>query len=225
MRSRSPTGPSAAPSTAWASVGSGPVMSWPSAPSRGGSQKGAEKRGLDQKERALLLMLDETIITETPPLYNAYGHIGEQVRVPITGNRAKRILHGAINVKSGDVELLITEEWVNETHQAFLAMIRSHWRGWNPVLFEDRASQHKSPSSLALAEELGIEVRLLPRATPELNAMDHLWRHAKRQAVGDRPTVTVDDSALAVCRYILDLSPRERLRQAGVLSGHFWLTG
>ena len=40
-------------------------------------------------------MLDETIITETPPLYACYGHIGEQVRVPITGNRAKRILHGA----------------------------------------------------------------------------------------------------------------------------------
>lgn len=182
------------------------------------------KRGLESKERAVLLMLDETIITETPPLYNAYGHIGEQVRVPITGNRAKRILHGAINVKSGDVELLITEEWVNETHQAFLAMVRSHWRGWNPVLFEDRASQHKSPHSLAWAEELKIEVRLLPKATPELNAMDHLWRHAKRQAVGDRPTVSVADSALAVCRYIIDLSPRDRLRQAGILSGRFWLT-
>jgi transposase len=182
------------------------------------------KRGLDRKDRAILLTLDETIVTETPPLYAAYGPIGEQVRVPITGNRAKRIVHGAINIASGDVALRITEEWVNETHQAFLTLIRSHWRGWNPVLFEDRASQHKSPSSLALAAELGIEVRFLPRATPELNAMDHLWRHAKRQAVGDRPTITVDDSALAVCRYIIDLSPRERLRQAGVLSGHFWLT-
>ena len=182
------------------------------------------KRGLESKERAVLLMLDETIITETPPLYNAYGHIGEQVRVPITGNRAKRILHGAINVRSGDVELLITEEWVNETHQAFLALVRSHWRGWNPVLFEDRASQHKSPHSLAWADELKIEVRLLPKATPELNAMDHLWRHAKRQAVGDRSTVSVADSALAVCRYIIDLSPRDRLRQAGILSGRFWLT-
>jgi DDE superfamily endonuclease len=182
------------------------------------------KRGLDGKERSVRLMLDETIITETPPLYSAYGHIGEQVRLPITGDRAKRILHGAINITSGEVALLITEEWVNETHQAFLAMIRSHWRGWNPDLFEDRASQHKSPSSLALAEGLGIEVRLLPRAAPELNAMDHLWRHGKRQAVGDRPTVTVADSALAVCRSIIDLSPRERLRQAGVLSGNFWLT-
>ena len=36
-------------------------------------------------------MLDETIITETPPLYSCYGHIGEQVRVPITGNRTKGV--------------------------------------------------------------------------------------------------------------------------------------
>src|SRR5436190_20829397 len=141
-------------------------------------------------------MLDETIVTETPPLYNAYGRVGEQLRVPITGNRAKRVLHGAINITSGDVALLITEEWINETHQAFLAMIRSHWRGWNPVLFEDRASQHKSPSSLALAEELSIEVRLLPRATPELNAMDHLWRHAKRETQGNRPPQPIAESAM-----------------------------
>jgi DDE superfamily endonuclease len=169
-------------------------------------------------------MLDETIVTETPPLYSCYGRIGEQVRVPITGNRSKRILHGAINVKSGDVALLITEEWVNETHQTFLAMVRSHWRGWNIVLFEDRASQHKSPESLAYAERLGIEVRLLPKATPELNAMDHLWRHTKQETVGSRATQTVDKSALDACQYIIDLSPHDRLRQAGVLSGDFWLT-
>jgi hypothetical protein len=169
-------------------------------------------------------MLDETIVTETPPLYSCYGHVGEQVRVPITGNRSKRILHGAINVRSGDVALLITEEWVNETHQTFLAMVRPHWRGWNLVLFEDRASQHKSPESLAYAEGLGIEVRLLPRATPELNAMDHLWRHTKKRAVGNRPTVSIGESALAACQSIIDLRPRERLRKAGILSGNFWLT-
>jgi hypothetical protein len=54
--------------------------------------------------------------------------------------------------------------------------------------------------------------------------MDHLWRHAKRLAVGSRATQTIDHSALAVCRYILDLTPQERHRQAGVLSGNFWLT-
>src|SRR5262249_30990697 len=168
--------------------------------------------------RTILLMLDETIVTETPPLYSCYGHRGQQVEVPISGNRAKRILHGAINVHSGDVLLLITYEWVQETHQAFLTMIRGHWRGWNIGLFEDRGSPHTAGDSRALARDLNIEVRLLPRATPELNAMDHLWRHVKGQSLASQPTRTIDQSADEACWYILDMSRQERLKKAGVLS-------
>ena len=102
--------------------------------------------------------------------------------------------------------------------------IRSHWRGWNIVLFEDRAGRHTSPDSRGWAEEHGIEVRLLPKATPELNAIDHLRRHTKREAPGDRETVAIDGSALDACRCIIEMSPRERLRKARVLSENFWLT-
>ena len=71
-------------------------------------------------------MLDETIITETPPLYGCYGRMGTQVRVPITGSRAKRILHGVINIWTGAVLLLITDVWNEQTHQYSLTLIRSH---------------------------------------------------------------------------------------------------
>jgi len=168
-------------------------------------------------------MLDESIITETPPLYSCYGRIGQQVRVPITGSHARRILHGALNVWSGDVLLLITDVWTQETHHAFLQMIRHHWRGWHIVLFEDRGSPHTADNSQDLAADLSIALRFLPRATPELNAMDQLWRRAKADALANCPTRSIDTSADQVCRYILDLSPRERLRKAGVLSGNFWL--
>jgi transposase len=168
-------------------------------------------------------MLDETIILETPPLYSCYGPIGRQVRIPITGSHAHRILHGAINITTGDVLLLVTAAWTQAEHQQFLNLIRAHWRGWQIVLFEDRASQHTCPRSRRLAAYCSIQIRLLPRATPELNAMDHLWKHTKRQVLGDRPTVTVDRSAQLACDYIRHLSPRQRLRQAGVLSGNFWL--
>lgn len=164
-------------------------------------------------------MFDETIVTETPPLYYCYGHVGQQVRVPITGNRAKRILHGAINVATGTVALLITEEWTKESHQGFLTIVRSCWRGWDIVLLEDRATQHTAPDSRGWADEMGSEVRLLPKVTPELNAMDHLWRHTKREALCDRETETIMKSALDACQYILDMSPRQRLRKTGVLSG------
>jgi transposase len=172
----------------------------------------------------VLLMLDETIITETPPLYSRYGRVGEQIQVPITGNRAKRILHGALNVSSGELLLLITEEWTADTHMLFLQMIRSHWRGWRIILIEDRGTPHTAEESRNWAARLGIEMRLLPRATPELNAMDQLWRHMKAKALANQPTRSIDNSAEAACQYLLGLSRRERLCQAGVLSGRFWLT-
>ena len=127
-------------------------------------------------------MLDETIITETPPLYCCYGRIGHQMSVPITGSHKRRILHGALNVGTGDVALEVTAEWNQVTHRAFLSLVRAHWRGWHLVLFEDRAGQHTAPASLLWADCLGIEIRWLPRATPELNAMDTLGKQVKRDA-------------------------------------------
>jgi transposase len=168
-------------------------------------------------------MLDETWILETPPLTSCYCRIGAQRGIPITGSHAKRIMHGLLNIRSGDVLLHVTEKWTQEIHQLFLRMIRSHWRGWQIVLFEDRASQHTAAVSQATAEDLEIQLRLLPRATPELNAMDHLWRHTKRFGLANRETVSITQSAESACHYILDLSPHERLRKAGVLSGNFWL--
>lgn len=90
------------------------------APSKRGLQ-----RGLQGRLRTLVLMWDETIVTETPPLYARYGPVGAQAEVPISGSRAKRIWHGAIHIGSGDVALLVTAEWDAETHQAFLRQIRS----------------------------------------------------------------------------------------------------
>jgi transposase len=182
------------------------------------------RRGLGERERTVLLMLDETIVCETPPLYSCYGRIGEQVRVPITGNRRKRVLHGVLNIRSGAVLLLITDEWVQETHQYFLTMLRAHWRGWQIVVFEDRGSPHTAEESLELAETLGIELRFLPKATPELNAMDHLWRQVKGRSLADRITCSIEDSANQACQDILSMTPHERLRKAGVFSGNFWLT-
>ena len=168
-------------------------------------------------------MLDETIITETPPLVACYGHRGEQVEVPVSGQHARRVLHGALNIRSGAILFLITETWDQQTHRAFLEMMRRHWSGWHIVLFEDRGSPHTAATSRRCAKALDMEVRFLPRATPALNAMDHLWRYVKGRLLANRATQTIDASADAACQALLAMSPHERLRKAGVLAGHFWL--
>jgi len=68
------------------------------------------------------------------------------------------------------------------------------------------------------------DIRFLPIATPELNAMDQLWRRVKGRTVASRATQSIDASADEACQYILALHPHERLQQAGVWSGNFWLT-
>lgn len=170
-----------------------------------------------------MLMLDEIIITETPPLYHGYSRVGEQRSIPITGSRAKPIVHGALNIYTGDLALLITHHWDQYSHRAFLKMVRSQWRGWAIVLIQDRGAPHKAVASQAYAAQIGIEMRWLPRATPELNAMDHLWRHSKAVTLANCPIRSIDDSAMAFCEYMIALSPTERLCQAGALSEDFWL--
>jgi hypothetical protein len=120
----------------------------------------------------VILLLDETIITETPPLSCGYGRIGEQLCVSISGNHATRVVHGVINLHTRSLLLLSTEHWDHYTPQYFLTMIRSQWRGWNIELFADRGSPHTAADRLALAATVPIDIRLLPTATPALSAMD-----------------------------------------------------
>jgi hypothetical protein len=170
-------------------------------------------------------MLDETSITDPPPLYHCYGRLGEQVSGLVTGEQhAKRILPGALNVKRGEVLLFITAVGNHPTHPIFLRMLRRHWRGWPLGRFEDRGVPHTAAASLRQAKALNIEVRFLPRATPELKAMDHLWRQVKGRGRANRATTSIDKAADDACHYLLAMSRRERLQKAGGLSGNFWLT-
>ncbi|MDQ3828576.1 MAG: transposase [Candidatus Tectomicrobia bacterium] len=139
----------------------------------------------------------------------------------IPGTHSRRVIHGALNITSGQVEFLIADHWTAATYQAFLHQVR---QAWHIVLFLDRGSPHTAKASRGLATALGIEVRWLPTATPELNACEGLWRGAKGSGLANRASQSIDEAADAACRYLLDLTPRQRLQLAGVLSGYFWLS-
>ncbi|WP_337833624.1 hypothetical protein [Desulfonema magnum] len=91
------------------------------------------------------------------------------------------------------------------------------------MLFEDRGTPHTAEDTLILADKLKIEIRLLPTATPELNAMDHLWKSVKGRALANRPTENIDISADEACHHIIGMSRHQRLKAAGVLSDNFRL--
>ena len=69
------------------------------------------QRGLRNSKRTVILFVDETILSETPPLRAVWGRVGEQTCVPITGNRKKRVLYGVLNVKTGRILLHSAGVW------------------------------------------------------------------------------------------------------------------
>jgi hypothetical protein len=147
------------------------------------SGKRGLQRGFKNRRRTVLLLMDETILTETPPLWKAWARRGEQALVSITGNRDQRVLSGALHIKTGSMLLYDALYWNQEEVQVFLLMICKLWRGQHIVLFLDRGSPHTAETTVDLADELHIEVRWLPTACPKLNPMDHLWRHRKNDVL------------------------------------------
>jgi hypothetical protein len=171
----------------------------------------------------VVLFTDATILTETPPLRACWSPAGRQAEVPITGNRSRVVVYGALNPATGGLWLDEAAAWNQQSFQDHLRGVRWLWRGWRVVLFLDRGSPHTAAASRALAAELGIELRFLPTACPELNPVEGLWRHVKGRVLANEPTPDLDDSLGRVCDELFLMPPTERLRLAGVLSGNFWL--
>ena len=171
----------------------------------------------------MLLFSDATIVTETPPLRACWSPLGEQAEVPVTGNRSKRVLYGALGVRTGSACLDEAARWNQQTFQEHLRHVRSVWRGWRVVLFVDRGSPHTARASRALAEALGIELRFLPTACPELNPLEGLWREVKGHVLANEPTPDLDKSLRRALDHLEGMTGRQRLETAGVLSGAFWL--
>ena len=171
----------------------------------------------------MLLFLDSRVLNEIPPLRAMWAPIGQQAKVPIVAARDTRVLTGVLNVKSGDWLDHVSHRYRQEDFQTMLHLIRSHWRGWLIVLFLDRHSAHRAKQSGALACALRIELRWLPTACPELNVVDRLWRHVTQDVLANEPTPQLDPTVRRARAYVHALSPRDRLRKAGVLSDSFWL--
>lgn len=109
--------------------------------------------------------------------------------------------------------------------QAFLRHLRAkHYRAGQPLwLLLDKAPGHTAASSLALAARLHVTLLWLPRQCSELNAMDPLWRHRKRDLAANRQRPDIDALAIQAEAWVLDLSDDNTLRKAGLLSKNCWL--
>lgn len=172
---------------------------------------------------AVWLFLDATILRLFPPLRAAWAMRGEQAVVRITGRNAKRVLFGVINPRTGHRIVLRRPTMRQADFQAFLRRLRQPYPGRPIWLLLDRAPCHEAIRSQVLAAGLNIELIWLPKQCSELNAMDQLGKELKNKISSNRQFKTIDEHARQAENWVLDLSNRQALRKAGILSTNFWL--
>jgi transposase len=158
-----------------------------------------------------------------PVLRRAWALRGEQAHVPITGCNAKRVLFGAINLRTGH-RIILRRPNMEQVHfQAFLRLLREAYPGRRIALLLDEAPSHRAAKSQRLAAQLDIALIWLPKHCAELNAMDQLWRELKGHISANYQYPTIKEHAAAAEQWIRSLTPTEALRKAGIRSKNFWL--
>jgi len=172
---------------------------------------------------AAILTVDETILRLFPPLRAAWAKRGAQAQVSVSGINDRRVLYGAINIRTGHRSVQIGRSMKLPEFHAFLEMLRRSYRGRPLWLLIDKHRSHTAPSTLRLAARLGVRLLWLPKQSPELNAMDQLWRHLKQHIAANRQYPTINDEAQAARAWVLALTTATVLRLAGLKSKNNWL--
>jgi transposase len=172
---------------------------------------------------AVLLFQDEIQLHLFPVLRRAWSLSGEQATVGISGQNAKRVLFGTINLHTGH-RITMRHLRLNQAgFQAFLHLLHRRYKGRQIWMLLDGASAHIAPRSQSLAKDLDIVLVWLPKQCPELNAMDHLFKEVKADISANYQYSSIDEHAEYAENYIFKLTNKQALTKAGILSKNFWL--
>jgi transposase len=172
---------------------------------------------------SVLLAEDETDLLLFPPLRANWGRRGQPTRVLISGRNARRVVFGAMNLRTGKRLFLAREHQRQNDFRAFLELIHRHYRGRHIALLLDENPSHTAGRSQQLATELHIKLLWLPKRAPELNPMDQLWGQAKDIVSANLQYPTIDEQLNTFIEYLECLTDWEARYTSGVLSDEFWL--
>jgi hypothetical protein len=197
-------------------------MSWPA------TRSGRKKRRIRREIRRLppgsvLLAEDETDLLLFPPLRAGWSRRGQPCRVLLSGWNARRVVFGAMNLRTGARLFSVRRRQRQEDFQAFLELVERRYRGRPIALLLDEHPSHTAVRSQELAEELRIRLLWLPNRAPELNPMDQLWGQAKDIISANLQYPTIDDHVTAFIEYLNSMTKWEARYTSGILSKRFWL--
>jgi transposase len=144
--------------------------------------------------------------------------------VVISGRNSRRVIHGAINVRTGELAHIVRERARQDDALAFVTALGGQHAGTPQLLIWDNAPPHHPTRVRQAAAAAGIEITWLPFRAPELNPCEDLWRLLKATVAANRVYADVADLAAAASRWLSNLTTTQILRSSGLSSSKFhWL--
>jgi hypothetical protein len=171
----------------------------------------------------VVLAQDETDLLLFPPLRSCWSPVGRPKEVVLCGRNARRVVFGAMNLRTGSRFFLVRERQRAVDFQEFLRVLHYHYRGWHVALLLDEDPSHTAKGSVEMAGWFDVEPLWLPKRCPELNPMDTLWGQAKDAICADKQYASLDEQVDRFIRHLEGLSAWDALDTAGVYSDDFWL--
>jgi hypothetical protein len=169
---------------------------------------------------------DETTLREFPPRRAGWARRGEQAIVTISGRNARRVVHGALTIVTGELLRVVRERSRGADSAALVAAVAARTPAGASLLVWDNAPPHPTRRARETAEATGIAVVPLPYRSPELmpceaGARWAAWRELKRTVAANRAYTDVDELAQRGVGWLDDHTPDELLRIAGLQSSKF----
>jgi transposase len=165
----------------------------------------------------VILFEDEASFQLDPTLHRTWARVGKQPRVPTRGERKTGHVYGAIALDDARFHFAFADVFNSYTFLCFLQrLVRRHRR--KVILIIDNAPCHNLSAegkAWLSANQHRIELHRLPPYSPELNAIEGVWKVTRRLTTHNRYFDTPADRDAALIDTFVDFQ-----RNPAKLDGH-----
>lgn len=137
------------------------------------------KQALQEKD-TIVLTADEMSLSTQTTVQKVWLPQGEYPKIEVATKRDARSIYGFLNIKTGQ-ETAFKTKWQNMyvTYEV-LGKLRKVYPTQKLLLIWDKAPWHKGSKAQQFIKEDGnIETLDFPRAAPELNPQEHVWKNGR----------------------------------------------
>lgn len=136
----------------------------------------------------MILFEDEASFQLDPTLHRTWARVGQQPRVATRGERKTAHVFGAIALHNGRFDFAFADVFNGYTFLGFLKRLVRRYRR-RVILIIDNAPHHNLEAdgvAWLAANRHRIELHRLPAYSPELNAIEGVWKTTRKNTTHNR---------------------------------------